>query len=577
MFLKMEVGVRPAIGFVLVTLAMVVVAAIGLKSMHEAFENGQKLTVSSTKSATLAGAQNALWAMRWEEAQYLALSDPDAKQQIVNRSAQLRTQVDAALARAEKSPASDPSREESALAGKVSAAVVRHGEARQKWFDLLSNGKVEEAVVLRAEVLNPAGAQAVDDLAKLIRLQEADIQSFERVSAAALSQDRIILVSICLITTLLVGWLSWVNAKASRLRLRKAVSSLESVAAGNLTRDDQAAGVADGGRLSAAIESMRQNLRQLVGEVVSVSHALADTSAQIAQGNLDLSQRTEEQASTLEETASSMEELTATVAQNADNARQANRLAVGASDVARKGGEVVGQVVNTMTSISESSKKIVEIIGVIDGIAFQTNILALNAAVEAARAGEQGRGFAVVAAEVRSLAQRSAEAAKEIKRLISSSAEKVETGTLQVGAAGKTMQEIVSSVKKVTDLIAEIAAASQEQSSGIQQVNTAVSQMDQVLQQNAALVEEASAATESMKDQALGLLKTVSRFKLSADGHNPVFKPLLSDAKGSPARPPSALTKSDRRTAQFGGGTPFTALSMLQTRRAEDKGEWKEF
>ena len=274
-----------------------------------------------------------------------------------------------------------------------------------------------------------------------------------------------------------------------------------SIANGDLTMNVQ---VRPGDRSSLlyAMSQMAASLRQLVGEVASGARMVADTSEQIAQGNVDLSQRTEEQASTLEETASSMEELTSTVMQNAESARQANQLAVGASEVARKGGHAVGQVVSTMTAISESSRKIADIIAVIDSIAFQTNILALNAAVEAARAGEQGRGFAVVAAEVRNLAQRSAAAAKEIKALIGDSVDKVDAGARLVDAAGKTMDEIVGSVKGVTDLIAEIAAASQEQSSGIAQVNMAVTQMEQVVQQNASLVEEATAATESMKDQA---------------------------------------------------------------------------
>jgi len=227
-----------------------------------------------------------------------------------------------------------------------------------------------------------------------------------------------------------------------------------------------------------------------------------------------LSQRTEEQASSLEETASSMEELTSTVKQNADNAKQANQLAIGASDVAGKGGAVVNQVVGTMSSINESSRKIVDIISVIDGIAFQTNILALNAAVEAARAGEQGRGFAVVAAEVRNLAQRSASAAKEIKALIGDSVSKVEDGSKLVDKAGKTMQQVVDSVKRVTDIMSEITAASQEQSAGIEQVNQAITQMDEVTQQNAALVEEAAASAESMREQANELFSAVGVFKL---------------------------------------------------------------
>jgi methyl-accepting chemotaxis protein len=259
---------------------------------------------------------------------------------------------------------------------------------------------------------------------------------------------------------------------------------------------------------------MSGSLVKIVGEVRTGTDTIATASGQIASGNLDLSSRTEQQASALEETASSMEELTGTVKQNADNARQANGLAVLASEVAVKGGTVVSQVVGTMSSINDSAKKIVDIIGVIDGIAFQTNILALNAAVEAARAGEQGRGFAVVASEVRSLAQRSAAAAKEIKTLIDDSVEKVDTGSKLVAQAGATMDEVVASVKRVTDIVGEISAASQEQSTGIEQVNQAITQMDDVTQQNAALVEEAAAASQSLQDQAANLAHVVSVFKL---------------------------------------------------------------
>jgi methyl-accepting chemotaxis protein len=264
-----------------------------------------------------------------------------------------------------------------------------------------------------------------------------------------------------------------------------------------------------------AMNGVAQGLGKIVREVHRRTDTIASATDEIAAGNVDLSQRTEEQASSLEETASSMEELTGTVKQNAQNAKQANQLAGGASAVAVKGGEVVGQVVQTMFSINESSKKIADIISVIDGIAFQTNILALNAAVEAARAGEQGRGFAVVASEVRTLAQRSAAAAKEIKSLITDSVAKVEDGSKLVDQAGQTMEEIVTAVKRVTDIMAEIAAASQEQSSGIEQVNQAIVQMDQVTQQNAALVEEAAAAADSLREQAQSLTQAVSVFKLS--------------------------------------------------------------
>jgi methyl-accepting chemotaxis protein len=271
----------------------------------------------------------------------------------------------------------------------------------------------------------------------------------------------------------------------------------------------------------SALGEMTLQLRTLVGEVVGSAHSVADTSSQLAQGNLDLSQRTEEQAGTLQQTSASLEDLTATVARNAQNAREAARLATDASEVARRGGSVVGEVVSTMTDISLASRRIEDIIGVIDGIAFQTNILALNAAVEAARAGEQGRGFAVVAAEVRSLAQRSASASREIKTLIGDSAVKVEAGTRLVDAAGQTMQQIVHAVVEVTQLITQIASASEEQSSGIEQVHLAMTQMDHVVQQNASLVEEAAAATESLKDRSAALLQLVARFRLE-NGAAPV-------------------------------------------------------
>ncbi|MBE0547115.1 MAG: Tar ligand binding domain-containing protein, partial [Rubrivivax sp.] len=297
--------------------------------------------------------------------------------------------------------------------------------------------------------------------------------------------------------------------------LNHAVAVADAVAAGDLTTTIHAEGRDEIARLLRSMAAMKDNLVRVVSDVRENAEGVATASAQIAQGNLDLSSRTEEQASALEQTAATMEQLGSTVRHNADNARQANQLAQGASTVAGKGGDVVGQVVGTMKDINDSSKKIADIIGVIDGIAFQTNILALNAAVEAARAGEQGRGFAVVASEVRSLAQRSAEAAKEIKGLIGASVERVEQGTALVDQAGETMQEIVSSIRRVADIMGEISSASVEQSSGVSQVGEAVSQMDEVTQQNAALVEESSAAAASLKAQAEQLVQAVAVFRLS--------------------------------------------------------------
>ena len=298
--------------------------------------------------------------------------------------------------------------------------------------------------------------------------------------------------------------------------IRTVVALADQIAEGDLSQAITVDSTNETGQLLAALQRMQTQLVQVVANVRSGSESVATASAEIAQGNHDLSARTEQQASALEETAASMEELGSTVRQNADNAREANQLAMNASTVAVQGGEVVGQVVQTMKGINESSRKIADIISVIDGIAFQTNILALNAAVEAARAGEQGRGFAVVASEVRSLAGRSAEAAKEIKTLIGTSVERVEHGTALVDKAGATMTEVVTSIRRVTDIMGEISAASSEQSSGVAQVGEAVTQMDQATQQNAALVEEMAAAASSLKSQAQDLVGVVAVFKLGA-------------------------------------------------------------
>ena len=357
----------------------------------------------------------------------------------------------------------------------------------------------------------------------------ANVEAATQFHAAAVSDMQTTqarLMGWVLIALVAIGFALALRLRKMILRfngrpLRIATQLIEQVAAGDLTIKAEGMDQAHTRRLAEALDSMAQNLRTVITDVAERARSVADTSAQIAQGNLDLSQRTEEQASTLEETASSMEELTSTVANNADNARQASLLAASASETAEKGSDVVEEVVKTMDEILDASKRISDIISVIDGIAFQTNILALNAAVEAARAGDQGRGFAVVATEVRTLAHRTTAAAKEIKSLIAHSERKVQAGSSRVDEAGHTMVGVVLSVKKVSGLIAEIAAASQEQSAGIGQVNTAVSQMEQVVQQNASLVEEASAATESMKDQAAALLHAMSRFKLSNDaGHD---------------------------------------------------------
>ena len=401
----------------------------------------------------------------------------------------------------------------------------------------------------------PKFTAARETLFKLIELQGSVArQEFEQARERSAAIRNFAIAAVAMGLGLLV-WIGLMTIRAITGPLNTAVNLARAVAGGDLTQRIEVRSTNETGQLMQALKDMNESLVRIVGQVRSGTDSVATASGQISSGNLDLSSRTEQQASSLEETASSMEELTSTVRQNAENARQANQLVVSTADVAVKGGQVVGQVVDTMASIKESSRKIADIIGVIDGIAFQTNILALNAAVEAARAGEQGRGFAVVASEVRNLAQRSAGAAKEIKALIEDSVGKVDAGGKLVDEAGKTMDEIVGSVKRVTDIMGEIAAASQEQSAGIEQVNQAVGQMDEMTQQNAALVEEAAAAAESLQDQAAKLAEAVSVFRLDGVGGQRAVLPVLREAVAlPPSRPKAAAAARPKKLAAAGGG-----------------------
>ncbi|MFM9916611.1 MAG: methyl-accepting chemotaxis protein [Rhizobacter sp.] len=419
------------------------------------------------------------------------------------------------------STAPDATERDRTLVGAIDKVESAYTPVALAIVQLAASGKREEAIEKMSADCRPLLAALIAAVTEYNAYSDEQAKHAVEAAATAYGTQRTWLIALSALATLVAAVLGWLITRRLVAALGAEPADL-SDAVKRVSEGDlgpvRGAESAPAGSVLASMGAMQGQLVGLIGQVRSSADSIATASAQIAQGNNDLSSRTEEQASALEETAASMEELSSTVKQNADNARQANQLAQGASVVAIKGGEVVGQVVETMKGINDSSKKIADIISVIDGIAFQTNILALNAAVEAARAGEQGRGFAVVASEVRNLAGRSAEAAKEIKNLISASVQRVEHGTALVDQAGATMTEVVGSIKRVTDIMGEISAASVEQSAGVSQVGEAVTQMDQATQQNAALVEESAAAAESMKVQAQQLVQAVAVFKLSGNG-----------------------------------------------------------
>jgi methyl-accepting chemotaxis protein len=400
----------------------------------------------------------------------------------------------------------------------IKSARAAYKASREQVIKLVDEGKRDEAEALVFGQLR-TNFEALNKATNLLLERQRQLVKDGTEHAAATATNATTWTLVLMVSGVLAGALLayWVTRSITR-PVNEAVAVAQRVADGDLATPIDVSSKDETGLLLQALKDMQDSLANVVGTVRTGAEGVATASAQIASGNNDLSQRTEEQASALQQTAASMEQLGSTVKQNSDGARQANQLAQSASAVAVKGGEVVAQVVETMKGINDSSRKIADIISVIDGIAFQTNILALNAAVEAARAGEQGRGFAVVASEVRSLAGRSAEAAKEIKQLINASVERVEQGTLLVDQAGATMTEVVGSIRRVTDMMGEISAASAEQSQGVEQIGEAVTQMDTVTQQNAALVEEMAAAASSLQSQAQDLVGTVAIFTLGTEG-----------------------------------------------------------
>jgi methyl-accepting chemotaxis protein len=439
----------------------------------------------------------------------------------------------------------------------------KYQDAKNQVMNAKKAGDAAEGERLYREVFEPAAKAYQEKVKELLAQQRKAIDTTAAAINEANERSSRLMLTLGILLLAFGAWAAWVISRSITVPLNSALGIANTVADGDLTTHFEEQTARDEiGDLMKALRGMNDSLRRVVSQVQTGTTAIATASSEIAEGNLDLSSRTEQQASSLEETASSMEELTSTVRQNADNANQANQLAQAASDVAARGGKIVGQVVETMGSIDASSRKIVDIIGTIDGIAFQTNILALNAAVEAARAGEQGRGFAVVASEVRNLAQRSAAAAKEIKELIDNSVMQVNAGTSLVQQAGTTMGEVVTSVRRVTDIMGEITSASREQSVGIDEVNQAIGQMDQVTQQNAALVEQAAAAAASMQEQAAQLAQVAASFKLGTDAvarWSAQPRPAVRVADDGAATPAVEAARSKRLTAPDQRATPRTA------------------
>ena len=572
---QMRIGTRLAVGFAIVLLLAVFATSVALVNARaNAAATKQMMAQPLAKERIVSDwyvliysaiARTALIARSSDET--LSVTFADVIADSVKKGSALLDTIKGLLA----------SDEERKMYDNAIALRNAYQKAKTQVMDAKKAGNAAEGERLFKEVFTPAASTYQNQVKELLALQRKAIDDTAAAIDAANDRSNTLLMILAVLMVAIGSVAAWIISRSITRPLQSALDIASTVASGDLTtRFDEHQSKCQIGDLMKALKGMNDSLRNVVSQVQVGTDTIATASNQIAAGNMDLSQRTEEQASSLEETASSMEELTSTVRQNAENARQANQLAQAASDVAERGGTIVGQVVDTMGNIDASARKIVDIIGVIDGIAFQTNILALNAAVEAARAGEQGRGFAVVASEVRNLAQRSAGAAKEIKELIGNSVEQVDIGARLVQQAGTTMNDVVASVRRVTDIMGEITSASSEQSIGIDQVNTAITQMDQVTQQNAALVEQAAAAAASMQEQAARLSDVAASFKLGNEGTArpplaaaPKPRAALAPARPAPARPaPAPRLAAKPAPAKASASKPATV--------GGDK-DWEEF
>ncbi|MGV8892941.1 MAG: methyl-accepting chemotaxis protein [Burkholderiaceae bacterium] len=511
-FKKLRIGQRLALGFGVVIALLIMLASLAYVRIASLNSEINLLVNDRYPKTVIANAIKAdLNEITRNMLNVLIMSDPGQIKKELDNIKSKNTSTQTAIVALSKIIVDAQGRKHLAA---ITALRDKFLPIQTSFVALINQDAKDEAMLKLMFLVRPLQTQYFVQLDDFITYQNSQMEQSGGQSTLAANSTALLILILAAVASVLSVLVGFFVSRSITKPLNEAVNVAKRVADGDLTSIIAVKTFDETGMLMDALRHMNGSLLKIVGEVRSGTETIATVSSQIASGNQDLSSRTEQQACSLQQTAASMLALTSTVRENADNAQQANQLAACASEVAAKGGAVVAQVIGTMSSINDSSRKIVDIISVIDGIAFQTNILALNAAVEAARAGEQGRGFAVVASEVRSLAQRSAAAAKEIKLLIGDSVDKVDIGSKLVRQAGITMDDVVASVARVTDIMAHITSASQAQSAGIEQVNRAISQMDEVTQQNAALVEEAAASAESMQNQAVNLARMVSIFKL---------------------------------------------------------------